>query len=198
MATSVALGKISSMLASAIDRPIKPEAMPAWKMVLDSLPDALAIEAACALLKETKECFPVAPGAVYQAAMKILNQRQPSEGEAWRLALERAEGHLDRGDVPFTVAQAAEQIGWRTLQEVTIDDSTTRAHFLNFYREAMARTGEKRLAEFAAIGRGPARESLSEPTEARSLPAPQDEDEGQYVPICNLRELIQEMSKEVQ
>jgi hypothetical protein len=197
MATSVALGKISSMLASAIERPIKPEAMPAWKMVLDSLPDSLAIEATCALLKETKECFPVAPGAVYQAAMKILNQRQPSEGEAWRLALERAEGHLDRGDVPFTVALAAEQIGWRTLQEVTIDDSTTRAHFLGFYREAMARSGEKRLAEFAAIGRGPARESLPEPAEERSLPAPED-DEGPYIPMGNLREEIARMSKEVQ
>jgi hypothetical protein len=131
--------------------------------------------------------------------MKILNQRQPSEGEAWRLALERAEGHLDRGDVPFTVAQAAEQIGWRTLQEVTIDDSTTRAHFLSFYREAMARTGEKRLAEFAAIGRGSVRESLPEPIEERSLPAPQEDDgDGPYVPIGNLREMIQEMSKEVE
>jgi hypothetical protein len=173
--------------------------MPAWKMVLDSLPDALAIEATCVLLKETVACFPVAPGAVYQAAMKILNQRQPSEGEAWRLALERAEGHLDRGDVPFTVAQAADQIGWRTLQEVTIDDSTTRAHFLSFYREAMARTGEKRLAEFAAIGRGSVRESLPEPIEERSLPAPQEDDgDGPYVPIGNLREMIQEMSKEVE
>jgi hypothetical protein len=199
MITRKALATISGLFGRTIGKAIPPENLEGWEVVLSPLSDELAVQAAMEVVRTRTETFDVAPGAVYQAAMKILNRRQPSEGEAWHLAREIASGNLDRGDLPATVMLAIEQIGWQALREVTVDDSVTRAHFLSFYRESIARTGEQRLSEFAALNAGTTREVLSRPTREHSLPAPQDDDEeGPYVPIGNLREEIARMGKEVQ
>ena len=198
MITRKGLATISALFGRTIGKAIPKENLEGWEVVLSPLPDDLAVQAAMDVLRTKTDTFDIPPGAVYQAAMKILDQKQPSEGDAWRMVRERLAGNLDREDLPVAVARAAEQVGWQALREITVNDSWTRRDFLSFYRETIRRTAEQRLAEFIAIGPGRDQERLPEPTDERSLPPPSDDDgEGPYVPVTDLRKAIADMNKEV-
>jgi len=140
MASPKAIATLSAMLARALGHAIPAEALEVWEAVLKPIPDDLALSATMDVLRNTTGCFAVAPGAVYQAALERLSERYPSEGEAWKLVRQVNRGERAREDLPMPVRIAAEQVGWFALREATVDDVATRAHFLQFYREARRRS----------------------------------------------------------
>lgn len=159
------------MLAVTLGQKISPEAAEVWDRVLLPLTDEQLERAAFDVLRSAKECFPVAPGALYQAA--LAREREmvgPDGGTAWGMVRAVASGRSVKA-LPFPVALAAERIGWDQLREMKVDDSYTRSEFLRFY-EAGCQTRVHERFE------GPTAQSLPDPEERR-VPPPDDE----YVPI---------------
>jgi len=156
MASPKAIATLSAMLARALGHAIPAEALEVWEAVLKPIPDDLALSAAMDVLRNTTGCFAVAPGAVYQAALERLSERYPSEGEAWELVRQVNRGERAREDLPMPVRVAAEQVGWFALREAAVDDVATRAHFLQFYREA-----RRRMVGREVLGK-PEQEALKE------------------------------------
>jgi len=139
MASPKAIATLSAMLARALGHAIPAEALEVWEAVLKPIPDDLALNATMDVLRNTTGCFAVAPGAVYQAALERLSERYPGEGEAWELVRQVNRGERARENLPMPVRIAAAQIGWFALREAAVDDVATRAHFIQFYREARRR-----------------------------------------------------------
>ena len=139
MASREMIGKISAFLGLALGHTIPPRSLPVWEAVLAPIPDELAERAAMAVVRKTAATFPPAPGAIYQAALEILGEEELSPGEAWQVVLEAIRNNrLDK--LTGIVAAVADQLGgWRTLDELRAGDTTTRAHFLQLYREQKAR-----------------------------------------------------------
>jgi len=156
MASPKAIATLSAMLARALGHAIPAEALEVWEAVLKPIPDDLALSAAMDVLRNTTGCFAVAPGAVYQAALERLSERYPSEGEAWELVRQVVRGERTVEALPMPVRKAADQVGWFSLREVSVDDGVTRAHFLQFYREARRQTVNRE-----ALGK-PEQEALKE------------------------------------
>jgi len=156
MASPKAIATLSAMLARALGHAIPAEALEVWEAVLKPIPDDLALNATMDVLRNTTGCFAVAPGAVYQAALERLSERYPSEGEAWELVRQVNRGERTREDLPMPVRIAAEQIGWFALREAAADDVATRAHFIQFYREA-----RRQVVSQDALGK-PKQEALKE------------------------------------
>ena len=162
-------------------------------MILSPLSDVQVREATGDVLREATACFPVAPGAIYQAALKRARERiGPNDGEAWQLIRDCVCGRAKRSDLPAVVCKAADQIGWEQLREMKIDDQWTRKLFLEFYREdceAAARTA------LEAISNGRSLEALTDGQ--RPALQPIDEaDDGEVVPITGLSGTIRQMAEE--
>jgi len=140
MASRKALATIIKLLEHTTTKPVPEESWDTWLRVLAPLDDDLAVEAAMRVVRHTTKPFAVPPGAIFTAAEEILAERYPSEGEAWELARQVARGERTLADLPLPVRRAAEQVGLFALREVLVGDGTTRAHFLQFYREARRQT----------------------------------------------------------
>jgi hypothetical protein len=92
--------------------------------------------------------------------------------------------------LPGAVREAAEQIGWEQLREMTLHDTYTRRDFLVFYRDAVDRNAR---AVFDALGRCVERPSLPDPTEKRVIVPPPTVGDEEYIPISVsvLREMME-------
>lgn len=191
------LAAISGLFSRTIGKAIPPENLDVWKSVLDPLDDELLWRAALEVVRTRTETFDVAPGAVYQAAVK-LSQRvtAPNDGEAWKLVRDVVCRNKNPNELPGAVREAAEQIGWEQLREMTLHDTYTRRDFLVFYRDAVNRNT---CAVFEALGRCVGRPSLPEPIEKTVIVPPpvQADGEGEYIPISAavLREMVEGMGK---
>lgn len=149
MASNAILGKISAILGVALGHPIPAEAIPVWRVALEPIPDYLAEQAALEVIRETKQCFAVAPGAVYSKALEIIKGNLPTGGEAWEMVRSVLRGEKRRSDLPEGVASAAEEIGWRTLDNMMVGDVATRAHFLRFYEEQSGKEAQRLMNALA-------------------------------------------------
>jgi hypothetical protein len=161
------------------------------------LSDAQLSEATLDVLRATRESFPIAPGALYQAAMgRARSRTAPEDGEAWKLVRDVVCRGKNAAELPGAVREAAEQIGWEQLREMTLHDTYTRRDFLVFYRDAVDRNTR---GVFEAIGRCQVRPSLSEPIEKTVIVPPPDQVDEEYIPIdaAALRNMIEGMGKEV-
>ena len=187
------LATVSGLFSRTIGKPIPQENLDAWKMVLDPLSDEMLLEAAMEVVRTQTATFDVAPGAVFQAAMRLAQRKAgPHEGEAWQLIRDCVCGRAKRSDLPAVVCKAADQIGWEQLREMKIDDQWTRKLFLEFYREdceAAARTA------LEAISNGRSLEALTDGQ--RPALQPIDEaDDGEVIPITGLAGTIRQMAEE--
>jgi len=149
MASRKAVATIAKLLEQTTTKAVPVENFDTWMRVLDPLDDDLAIAAAMRVVRHTTKPFPVPPGAIWVAAEEILSEQFPSDGEAWRLAVEAAKVNpAERDKLPRPVEAAAEQVGWWMLRDTTSPE-TTRAHYMQFYREAL-----RRGIGAMALGRG--------------------------------------------
>jgi hypothetical protein len=150
-------------------------------------------EATLDVLRATRENFPIAPGALYQAAMgRTRSRTAPEDGEAWKLVRDVVCRGKNAAELPGAVREAAEQIGWEQLREMTLHDTYTRRDFITFYRDACQRNTE---AAFEAIGRCQVRPSLPEPIEKTVIVPPPGQVDEEYIPITGLRDLIEGIGK---
>jgi len=146
MASKEMIGKISAFLGLALGHTIPPQSLPIWKEVLNPIPDELAERAAMEVVRKTTACFAPAPGAIYQAALDILAREELAPGEAWQQILEVIRDTRAADEVSGIAAAVVDQLGgWRTLYDLRTGDTTTRAHFLQLYREQKARVIGKRM-----------------------------------------------------
>jgi hypothetical protein len=155
------------------------------------LSDLQLAEATLDVLRATRESFPIAPGALYQAALgRTRSRTAPEDGEAWKLVRDVVCRGKNASELPGAVREAAEQIGWEQLREMTLGDTYTRRDFLVFYRDAVDRNTR---GAFEAIGHG--QPSLPDPTEKRVIVPPpgQVNAEEEYIPISvsALRKMIE-------
>jgi len=135
MASRAALATIIKLLEHTTTKPVPEENWDTWLRVLAPLDDELAVEAAMRVVRHTTKPFAVPPGAIFTAAEELLAERYPSEGDAWELIRQVVRGERTVDALPMPVRKAADQVGWFSLREVSVDDGVTRAHFLQFYRE---------------------------------------------------------------
>jgi hypothetical protein len=187
-------------VATASGQRFSKEATEIWSQVLSPLSDTQLSEALLDVLRAAKESYPIAPGALYQAALgRTRSRTAPEDGEAWKLVRDVVCRGKSASELPDAVREAAEQIGWEQLREMTVTDTWTRRDFLTFYHDAVDRNTRAVFEAFDAIERSPRRESLPESVEKRMIvPPAHADDDGEYVPIGNLREEIARMNKEVQ
>jgi len=147
MASRAALATIFKLLAYTTTKAVSSENWDTWLRVLAPLGDELAVEAAMRVVRHTTKPFAVPPGAIFTAAEEILAERYPSDGEAWELVRQVVRGERTVEVLPMPVRKAVDQVGWFSLREVSVDDGVTRAHFLQFYREARRRMVGREVLE---------------------------------------------------
>lgn len=153
MASKQAVATISKLLEHTTTKPIPEDNLDTWVKVLEPLDDDLAVAAALRVVRRETKTFAVPPGAVFVAARELLRERYPSEGEAWQMARGIADGSKpppDAGVGPFL--EALDQVGRRQVREIAIDDFSTRALFLRFYREEVDKAVTEQLAPALAAG----------------------------------------------
>jgi len=130
MASRESITGIAAYLHKTLGETIPSNELDGWADVLSPIPDSVALEAVRCLVRTLTYRKLPAPGAIYQAALGIMRERFPSMGEAWELA-------RCGTDMPGPVRVAYDRIGAGTMMNLREGDGSTRARFLDFYREAV-------------------------------------------------------------
>jgi len=163
MATKAGLLKAASMLHATVgftfpdNEESVQEMWKTWDEMFAGVPDDLLLRATVSAVRKATRRYPLAPGAIYQEAVALIQSEKPTEGEAFERAVKACREGLERAQVfddgawdtflslDPAIRSAAKQVGYRELAEGE-NRAAVRSAFSRYYAAQVELFASQRLS----------------------------------------------------